>query len=152
MKMQIYNFLVNRHDGIRSRYHRLHDGAGRKMKFLSYVYLLWLNFCYYILFCRFLGKRETIETYERKRLLTGESESASFMRSGQTAESLAEELSRYDIISFDLFDTLIFRPFSEPGDLFYFLGAELGILDFKRIRTEQEALARTECYREKVTS
>lgn len=149
MKMQIYNFLVNRHDGIRSRYHRLHDGAGRKMKFLSYVYLLWLNFCYYILFCRFLGKRETIETYERKRLLTGESESASFMRSGQTAESLAEELSRYDIISFDLFDTLIFRPFSEPGDLFYFLGAELGILDFKRIRTEQEALARTECYREK---
>ena len=28
MRLIIYNFLVNRHSGIRSRYHRIHDNAG----------------------------------------------------------------------------------------------------------------------------
>ena len=136
MRRKVYDFLVNRHDGIRTRYHRLHDGADRKGKILSYVYLLWLNFCYYILFCRFLDQSETVEIYERKRLYTQSSESASFLNERMTVDDLAEDLSRYDIISFDLFDTLIFRPFSEPGDLFYFLGTTFGVMDFKRIRME----------------
>ncbi len=149
MRMKIYSFLVNRHDGIRIRYHRLHDGADRKGKILSYVYLLWLNFCYYILFCRFLKKAETVQMYERKRLFTKHPESASLSGETGNAERFAEELSQYDVISFDLFDTLIFRPFSEPGDLFYFLGTALGVMDFKRIRMEQEGLARGECRRER---
>lgn len=149
MRRKVYDFLVNRHDGIRTRYHRLHDGADRKGKILSYVYLLWLNFCYYILFCRFLDQSETVEIYERKRLYTQSSESASFLNERMTVDDLAEDLSRYDIISFDLFDTLIFRPFSEPGDLFYFLGTTFGVMDFKRIRMEQERLARVECDKER---
>lgn len=149
MRMQVYNFLVNRHDGIRIRYHRLHDGAGKKDKILSYVYLLWLNFCYYVLFCRFLDKAKAVEIYEKKRLPVMDSESAVFLNTGVSVDGFVECLSGYDIISFDLFDTLIFRPFSEPGDLFYFLGAEFGLLDFKRIRMEQEALARVECRRDK---
>ena len=32
---------------------------------------------------------------------------------------------QYDVISFDVFDTLIFRPFSEPGDLFHMAGQKL---------------------------
>ena len=148
MRMRVYHFLVNRHAGIRSRYHRFHDRGGMGRKVLSYLYLLWMNFCYYILSCRFLGEPEEAMIFEKKKLITGESESAFFLNNGLSADSFAESLSRYDIVSFDLFDTLIFRPFSEPGDLFYFLGAETGVPDFKRIRMEQEALARVECHKE----
>lgn len=149
MRMKVYNFLVNRHDGIKIRYHRFHDGADRKGKLFSYLYLIWLNFSYYILFCRFLDKAKTVESYERKRLPTKKSESAAVSEAGITVDSFVEYLSQYDIVSFDLFDTLIFRPFSEPGDLFYFLGAQLGLMDFKRIRMEQESLARMECYQKR---
>ena len=34
-------------------------------------------------------------------------------------KELAKELAKYDVISFDVFDTCIFRPFSKPTDLFY---------------------------------
>ena len=47
-----------------------------------------------------------------------------------------------------IFDTLIFRPFSEPTDLFFFLGEKTGILDFKRLRMQAEADARTQKYKE----
>lgn len=149
MRMRVYNFLVNRHAGIRSRYHRLHEKAGIKGKILSYVYLLWLNFCYYVLQCRSLDQPEEAAAYEKKKLLIKNSESASFLENGISVEHYVECLSQYDVISFDLFDTLIFRSFSEPGDLFYFLGMEFGLLDFKRIRMEQESFARLECYQKK---
>lgn len=140
MRMHIYNFLVNRHAGIRVRYHSVHDGAFGLQRLFSYVYLLWLNFCYYVLFCRFLGREKDVSVYEEKRLLVKHSES----EDGRSADEVAERLSRYEVISFDLFDTLVFRPFSEPADLFYFLEESFGILDLKRIRMEQEYLARKE--------
>lgn len=149
MRMRIYNFLVNRHAGIRSRYHRVHDKAGKRGKLLSWLYLLWLNFRYYVLLGRFLDEPEEAAAYERKKLLTEDSESASFLKDGMSVESFTERLSGYDAVSFDLFDTLIFRPFSEPTDLFFFLSGKLDLLDLKRIRTEQEALARRDCFQEK---
>lgn len=42
-----------------------------------------------------------------------------------TVEAFIDLLSQYDVVSFDIFDTLIFRPFSEPADLFYLLGTGL---------------------------
>lgn len=148
MRMRIYNFLVNRHSGIRSRYHKIHDHRGTGGRLVSYAYLLFLNFCYYCLFCRFLAKEEAAETYEEKQL-PEEPESMFCTKEGLTVEDFAERLSKYDVISFDVFDTLIFRPFSDPTDLFYFLGDRLGLLDIKRIRVEQEALAREDCFRER---
>lgn len=145
MRMKIYHVMVNRHNGIRTRYHEMHDGAAGIRKLFSYVYLFWLNFCYYILFCRFLGREKDMDFYEKKRLLTMKSESKAYIQ----PKELAEFLSGYDVVSFDIFDTLIFRPFSEPADLFYFLGERFGIPDFKRIRMEQEFLARKACQKEK---
>ena len=55
MRVRLYFFLVNKHPGIKTRYHRVHDNATGIKKVLSWLYLLWLNFAYYILFCRFLG-------------------------------------------------------------------------------------------------
>lgn len=59
------------------------------------------------------------------------------------------------VVSFDIFDTLITRPFLYPKDLFTFLNDDyrrlsnnLGI-DFSKIREECEVLARTEAYEQK---
>ena len=59
------------------------------------------------------------------------------------------------IVSFDIFDTLITRPFLYPKDLFTFLNDDyrklsknVGI-DFARIREESEVLARTEAFENK---
>lgn len=148
MRLTIYNFLVNRHSGIRSRYHKVHDNSRTWGRWLSWLYLLGLNFCYYVLFCRFLGQEPDVAAYEEKKLLIDMSESERRMQGGISIEETVSRLSRYDVISFDIFDTLILRPFSAPTDLFHFLGPELGIPDIKRIRTEQEAAARRICWRE----
>lgn len=50
-------------------------------------------------------------------------------------------LSRYEIISFDVFDTLVFRKCDKPSDIFDVLGRKYGVVDFKekRIKAEQKA-------------
>ncbi|MBQ6026926.1 MAG: hypothetical protein IJL20_15085 [Lachnospiraceae bacterium] len=50
-------------------------------------------------------------------------------------DAVFENLKSYDIVSFDVFDTLILRPFSVPADVFHLLGEQFGIMDFKNIRT-----------------
>ena len=57
-------------------------------------------------------------------------------------EQVVEKFSRYDIISFDIFDTLIFRPFENPTDSFYLLEAENKLLSFIKYRKDAEAEAR----------
>ncbi len=146
MKAKIYDILVNRHSGIKDRYHQFHDGAYGIKKYLSWIYLLWLNFCYYVLQFRFLGVKKEAVLYEEKKLNINQAESELVMKEGICSSTFIEKLSYYDTISFDIFDTLIFRPFSEPTDLFYFIGEELGIMNFKELRRQMEKKARNQCY------
>lgn len=148
LRAKIYHFLVNRKPGIRQRYHRFHDGTTGMKKVVSWFYLLWLNFCYYVLFCRFLGEQTEFPVYEEKKPPCAESESVLANRDRKSVSETVSFLMQYDVISFDIFDTLIFRPFSEPTDLFFFLGEKTGILDFKRLRMQAEAEARTQKYKE----
>jgi len=145
--MKLYNFLVNRHSGIRERYHKYHDQGGNRFK--SYGYLLWLNLSYYLGGRKALDIPAAAQVYESTVLLVEESESEWAGRLHPGMEEYVERLSACDVVSFDIFDTLLFRPFSEPTDLFYFLGAQLGRMDFKRIRMEQEYFARKECHARK---
>ena len=143
LRLKIYQFLVNKHPGITERYHKFHDGSSGVKKYLSWVYLLGLNICYYFFFCHFLGKKQNLAIYEEKKVSLLCSESVQVQKEyGITVEKFVETLLKYETISFDIFDTLIFRPFSEPTDLFYLLGNMLGIMDFKRIRMEMEYRAR----------
>lgn len=144
MRHKIYQCLVNKHPGISVRYHKKHDGAAGAAKLFSWIYLLWLNFAYYFLFCHFLGRMPEVEVYEEKRLSTGDSESAAYLKANPelSVNAFVEKLSQYDIISFDIFDTLIFRPLALPTDLFYLIGQELEIMDFKNIRIWAEWDAR----------
>ncbi len=138
MRIKIYQMLVNKHYGICQRYHKAHDNAGKFGAFLSWIYLLLLNFAYYFLFFRFLDGDTYMEVYEEKRLKMQKPESCK----EKAPVDLAAQLSKYDVISFDIFDTLIYRPFSSPTDLFYLIGIELECMDFARIRCESEYEAR----------
>ena len=55
---------------------------------------------------------------------------------------LAKGMMPYDVISFDVFDTLVLRPFSRPSDLFILVGERLDIMDFCEIRIHAEQEAR----------
>ena len=46
------------------------------------------------------------------------------------------------MVSFDVFDTLLLRPFSSPADLFYLAGTELHYPDFPTLRMLAEEQAR----------
>lgn len=58
-----------------------------------------------------------------------------------TADIILKKISKYDIISFDIFDTLVTRIIYEPDDIFKLMGEKLKINSFieKRKQAEQEA-------------
>ena len=108
MRMKFYNFFVNKQKGINYRYHKMHDGTTGVMKLLSWLYLLWLNFAYYILFMRFLGKMPEAQIYKSKRIPTKCSESVLHHRECArkfplSVDAYVEKLAKYEIISFDIF-------------------------------------------------
>ena len=53
-------------------------------------------------------------------------------------KDLLNKLCEYDVISFDVFDTLIFRPFTSPRVLFSIMESRLGIYKFSKIRVDSE--------------
>ena len=55
---------------------------------------------------------------------------------------VVERLSKYDVISFDIFDTLIFRIFDKPTDVFRMLGHRIGEESFAKLRIQAEQEAR----------
>ena len=66
-------------------------------------------------------------------------------KDGQNRKSVDEMvklLSQYDVISFDMFDTLVFRPYHRPSDLFYLLGCKLKVFNFPELRVLAESRAR----------
>lgn len=67
----------------------------------------------------------------------------------RTVHFLAKELMQYDVISFDIFDTLIFRPFSKPRDLFMLLDSKFDMLGFASIRQRAEMTVRGQAERAK---
>lgn len=138
MKERIYRLLVNRIPGIRSRYIQFRDrGAGR---LAGLFYLLWLYIRYFLLFDKSLRVLEHISYYEDRRLYRKDSESS--LSYELCPQEYAKKLMKYDLISFDIFDTLILRPFSDPTDLFSLMGMELEYPDFRRLRIRAEKHAR----------
>lgn len=131
MRMKIYDLLVNRHSGIRERYHRLHDNADQKGRIYSYAKLLEMNAQYYILRKKDLDMPANISVYEDRQVPLNVSESAKAAAERGSADKVISGLSRFDVVSFDIFDTLIFRPFSEPTDLFFMMGRNWNFLTSK---------------------
>lgn len=142
---KIYDVLVNQVPGIREKYKKKREQTEGLHRSSAWMYLLHLNVSYHIFRNHKIGTSEKYPYYESKKLYSGGSESSLSKRI--SPQDFAKELSQYDVVSFDVFDTLIFRPFSSPADLFYALGDELAYMDFKRIRMEMEWKAREKKYK-----
>lgn len=133
MFLKLYRFLVNRNYTVKRRYeqfvamnHRLH-----RIRVISWAYLLWLNICFCLL-----------RLPDKKHIKFKNESGRGFFK---TSDVLADELCQSDVISFDMFDTLILRPVDAPADLFYFVGERLNIPNFRDIRKKAERTAR-ECH------
>lgn len=60
----------------------------------------------------------------------------------KTPDEFAEQLMSYDVISFDIFDTAVFRKVDMPNDVFSVMAMEIGHGDFIRVRKIAENVAR----------
>lgn len=139
IKLKIYQTLVNRVPAIQRNYHAIRQQRkGWAGRLYAWIWLLGKNVA--SIFLKRSLKRAYYYPDEGKKLPVGKSESALSQR--EAPEEFAKRLTQYDVISFDVFDTLVFRPFSNPADLFFIVGEKLKYLDFERIRREMEWRAR----------
>ena len=152
---RIYRYFAVKHPGIRREYgpyvkehmeeHRNHPWKHRWM-------LIRLNWHY-----RVLGRKDTLYydgTKHRKdaKLPYLEGPESEISKRRNPIHLARELISSYDVISFDIFDTLILRPFSKPADLFMLIGKRLNQAEFYRIRTDAEKRAREKAKLEKGSS
>ncbi len=63
-------------------------------------------------------------------------------------DELVARLRSYDVVSFDVFDTLLVRKVDRPDDLFHVLGRQTGFFDFHDARQEFEARCRVAAFAE----
>ena len=141
-KKKMYDILVCKNPPILRcylSYKNKHSSFVRRM-----FYLFRLNFSYYIL------RNKTLKGYNGYvSLYLKDSESSLSFK--ESPESLADKLSEYQAVSFDIFDTLIYRPFARPTDLFHIVGARTGLLNFADVRAGCEGRAREEKHEESDT-
>lgn len=133
LSLKMYKVLVNRNSYIKFNYERYvntNRAAHNKFPFISWAYLIKLNIV------SIFFKKESREQTTTKGITKKESSRA------MTAQDIANALCQCDVVSFDVFDTLIFRPFAVPTDLFYCIGQKLDYPDFRTIRIEAEKTAR----------
>lgn len=131
MRRKLYDFCVNQNYTVKRRYEQFvlsHMGLHRKCRAISWLYLLWLNIWYQVL-----------HMPDRRNIRAKNESGTAF---SLTAKEVAAKLCECDMVSFDIFDTLVVRPFSAPADLFYLVGEQLGIPDFRSIRIRAEKKAR----------
>lgn len=123
-KQVIYDKLISSNISVKNRYFTFilrHKKLHGKLPVLSWGYALLLNIKYSI-----------FHFHDRK-----------FGQFTLSAEETAEILCKADIISFDIFDTLIFRSIT-PKQIYENIGEMLEITDFADIRADSELKARKE--------
>lgn len=147
VKNRLYEVLVRRNAGIQMAYETyttVHAAEHQHSRTRAWRYLLKLNLNYYV-----RGKlpRIAVDGRERGKPMYHES-GASVCEAPQV---LAVRLAEYDVISFDVFDTLLFRPFQEPESVFYLIGEKLGCPDFHALRSRAALEAHAGSGKEEVT-
>lgn len=126
----LYKVLVNRNPYVKEEFQYYRAGCKKGKNLYSAYKILVLNVKYTLLKQKPYHKVSVKKYPETKQNIM------------PAPKELAVELSKADIISFDIFDTLVFRPFSDPKTLFYLLGLEFGIADFRVLREKAESEAR----------
>ncbi len=143
---KLHKIFVERNKYVEWEYHnyiQVNSKDGKRNRGMEWLFLMRVNLAYFLLNRRTktINENEPIPKKGRMPYLKG-AESQVYKRPKEI--HFAKDLMQYDVISFDIFDTLIFRPFSKPTDLFMVVGNKLKIIDFMRIRMEAEKEARDE--------
>ena len=145
LKDKLYYYIVEKNSFIKRDYegyvnNNLEEHRRNRLK--SWLLLIKLSFYYRIL-------RKSKPYFNNQRFGSSRVTKLPYLDGAESEISnrravnfFAKELCGYDIISFDIFDTLIFRPFAHPWDLFMIVGYKLKCPDFMRIRREAEKEAR----------
>ncbi len=137
VKQSIYNLLVNRSPEIRDTYSRLSARASSGRERIGvYAALAAMNAV------RLFGEKNPGRIGSRIGTASCFTGGRSGRRTAESPRQLAERLAGYDVISCDVFDTLIFRRTREPSDVFRTVGEALECQDFVRLRREGERRAR----------
>ncbi len=149
LKDKMYYWLVIKNPSIRTEYQNYvntHQDEHFKNRGKSWRLLLKLNWHYRIrrkktpCFSKPTPKAAPhAASHARLPYLNG-SESEGFRR--EEIILFTKRLLQYDVVSFDIFDTLVLRPFANPQDLFLITGNKLGLINFKAIRSDAEKKAR----------
>lgn len=139
LRIRIYKKLVNQIPEIQIQYHRYRDGLKGVGRGKAWIYLIILNVRYRLVKGNKDFSLHAFDPDENKKLYrTCESE----LSAREHPRNFAEKLKQYDVISFDVFDTLIFRIFNKPADVFFLVSEELNYLNFEYIRQRTEEKAR----------
>lgn len=142
LKDSLYMFLVEGNGAVASQYHGYVDSdleRHRKHRIKSWMFLIKLNLKYRVF--RF----NPVNPNKRAPYDEG-SESAVNYRI--IPIRLAHMAMKYDVISFDMFDTLILRPFDDPKSVFTVAGEKLKYLNFKNLRIKAEIQAKERNFRD----
>ena len=153
LKDKLYYYLAEKNWGVRREYGPyvvIHQEEHAKTPWKHWCLLIKLNWHYRIL-------RRTEVMLEELRGLSDKAYSSdtnlpyilgpeSSLMKRTPAHHLVKKFLSYDIISFDIFDTLILRPFDKPIGLFEIIGHRLGYISglnsFTSIRRLSEFEAR----------
>ncbi|WP_252236532.1 HAD family hydrolase [Clostridium sp. CH2] len=141
IKDKFFYFIVEKNPYILQEYQIYrwnNENIHKKFRPISWIILIGLNIKYRI----FRVKLKDIGTLHRKTNKEFSTDKEFLIPKRENPEFFAKRLLKYDVISFDIFDTLILRPFSEPRDLFMLVGNKLNCFDFFKIRVNAEKEAR----------
>lgn len=149
LKDGLYYYFAEKNWGVRREYgpyKESHQEEHVKTPWKHWWLLVRLNFHYRILRRNSWVLSEIYGKYSKIPYMDGSESSLSNRRN---PIFLAKELMQFDVISFDIFDTLILRPFNRPTDLFAIIGHRLNKIGFSEIRKEAEKCARKRAISEK---
>ena len=139
IKDGLYYYIVDKNRNIHDEYTRFvteHLEEHKKNRLYHWLILIRLNLHYRIfrrkenlLQKKCVFSEETIKYYldESKRM---------------SVEDLFDLLSSYDVISFDIFDTALYRKVEYPADIFSIMSSEMKYNDFEKVRKDAEKEAR----------
>lgn len=154
MNNKLYDLVVERNSNIAREYNHYvdtHREEHEKQRWKHWWLLFRLNWHY-----RVLKKDKLLITESESSIIQGQSrkpaingpESKEIYR--QPFFRFAMDLMEYDVISFDVFDTLLLRPFKTPQDIFYIVGHRLNFDGYNRsffeLRKNAEINARRKKY------
>ncbi len=154
MKNKLFYFFVEKNPYILRDYQTYrweNEDIHSKFRALSWMYLIYLNFQYRVLkkepptVGSTGNKGNNLKKTSKKKVtslpyLTGPE--SNIEQRPPIQHFVKKLIADYDIISFDIFDTLILRPFSDPKDVFLLLAYKHDYLDFADIRDKEEKILR----------